>query len=236
MKRILTTLIVLISTLSAWSQHDTTSSYQIDSNATLGSVIAEYHAQRQFEIDQIRKELMNTRHQIRLGFGFGNYLPITESDYYYYSTYKETISRSPSMWLEYSYRAIDFFEVGVTAYTQFGSYNQYIDVYMPHSYYNQTLKEYNSFFDIAFGVFARYSWYNRKLFSIYTTLGLGNRIVTTTTTPSGTGQSSSRSYTITHIDFTPVGFKVGGKLFGFIEPLTFGYRGVWLNAGVGYKF
>ena len=78
----------------------------------------------------------------------------------------------------------------------------------------------------------RFTWLNRKWVRMYSSLGMGMTINTTSTTGSG-GSTDGNSYAFA-FQCSYLGLTVGRSLFGFAE-LGFGPKGVAIF-GMGYRF
>ncbi len=193
-------------------------------NRTLEDVMWEYKQKKHSLRKEEHKELMSTTHQVRLGIGQAWNM---RANYNYI----------PAFNVEYSYRAIDFLEVGFTLAYNSAYTNSFIPRPGPYPDGTQTYVTRLDNNRFTFGAFVRYAWYNRKWLSIYSTVGIGieNYSETYLPHPESTERITNR-YSHVVPDISLIGFRVGGRLFGYFEPLSISFRGALFSAGIGYKF
>lgn len=166
-----------------------------------------------------RAELMNTTSQFRLSVGLLPNFGGSSSD-------GPFIESSPIYGVEYSYRVWNFLEVGASV-SQVG--------YRNFSYTEDVRQQVSQSNALNFSLTARYSWFNRKWVSLYSSLGMWwqFRSIKEMATP------DVRIYQCSAIprpEIVPLGIRVGRRFFGFLEPFCISGRGILLQGGFGYKF
>ncbi len=182
-------------------------------------------------VEQQREILMQTRHEVRAGsclFGASSFESLLSSTNLY-TTNHITL---PSISVEYTYRAVEFLEVGA---------------FFALNHYSFTLNDYNedseltaienwSSDDYGIVAFARYSWLNRRYIQLYTSVGMGVNISTAYGKDIKTGEVSTASRVSVLPEFIPIGVRFGGRLFGYFEPFGYSARGIIFNLGMGFRF
>lgn len=181
-------------------------------------------AKRTSKREKIREELMQTRSQFRVGVGM---MPF---GYKYVGRGHNNITqyRTPLISLEYSYRVWNFLEAGLsTSYANYKWREYYTD---------NTLKE--GFDSNAFNLnlTARYSWFNSRWVSLYSSIGVWWEFSFENTRKNDEAETYKFYNGLVLPEVTVIGVRVGRRLFGYFEPLGFSGRGILLQAGLGFKF
>ncbi len=198
---------------------------------------AQQKSERRLKIEEQRAELMQTRHQIRVGIGAFPY-PL----YSHYNTI--TKYDTPTFSLEYTYRVEEFLEIGGSFAAKFYNRNCAESRYGDFSNDAPFMSEYGEKGTlIAASVFARYSWFNRRWVSFYSSLGImlayefyEQRELGSNNIVSSYKGLYPRNFTSVLPDFVPFGVRVGRKFFAYFEPIGYSNRGVLCMFGFGYKF
>ncbi len=175
----------------------------------------------------LKLELQQTRHQVEAGIG------LTSWDVPLYNVFgSEIISHTIALSVSYSYRVVDFLEVGAR-FT-----NSSYDSRVSHYYAFDLTHSYDLKTDIyTLGVFARYAWLNFKWVSLYSSLGLDvNSIDYTPYNVSEPHKYDKVDNVTSTLSVCPIGVRFGGRLFGYVEPLNLNTHRAFFNFGVGFKF
>ncbi|MFI3298912.1 MAG: hypothetical protein R3Y49_03815 [Rikenellaceae bacterium] len=183
---------------------------------------------RQQDIQEQRNELMQTRHQVRIGVG----ALLKGEAWFEDDGFRRNIRGFAPLNIEYTYRVVEFLEVGGF----FGMDFTNSDIESNLDYDDYVYKLHENYFNA--GVFARYSWFNRKWVSLYSSVGVGVGYYYNTKTDIIDGYTPTESEPEFHFlpELTPIGIRVGRNFFGYFEPCAISVRGVALMCGVGYKF
>ncbi len=223
MKKLVTLLATLVAAISLSVAQDSTATKKVYWNQS------------------VRDELFTTNSQIRLATGVPTAAFMSKPSFIdpispeFFLT-NETANYYLYLDLSYGYRVWDFLEV-VGALSIVTS--EPVKFYAHYSTTNEkTLYKTSNFYDYVFiSALARYSWYNRKWVSLYSSLGVTLAIENDYTTMEATGERIyyGAEYTI-YPDVVPFGIRVGRKFFGYLEPLNFSVRSVALTLGLGYRF
>ncbi len=138
---------------------------------------------------------------------------------------REVVITYPSLNLTYGYRLSRTFAVELT--TGYAGEKSNI-----HDLYSDKYRYSNSKHTFYLMAALRLNWYNTKYFSLYASFGLGGAFTTSHNNESDISYSESDTRFLVH--FVPLGVKVGGRLFGFLEvsPSPLGV----LRVGLGYSF
>ncbi len=174
-----------------------------------------------------RAELMETRHQIRFGVGLYN----SSNEFSLFST---SYNNKPVLTLDYSYRILEFLEIGAFVSTVSRAKNNYLGNLLGVTNGNVASEHYD---DLNVGVYARYAWLNRKWISLYSSFGMmySNRYKKEYSTSDPDLYASSIEQQIGY-HLSLIGVRVGGRVFGYIEPAEVTSVGFTFTIGIGCKF
>ena len=167
----------------------------------------------------VKRPKFEPQHEIRLTVGA---FPICEN---WYIPTDETIRKgsiyTAGAWtLSYAYRFRKWIDAGV-ALTYYGEYTSL------HDNFDNSLIERLERHRIAIMPSVRFTWVNRELVRLYSTLNIGILF-------DSRRETSTLSRTDSAAQCTPIGIAVGRSLFGFAE-IGFGTQGIFM-AGIGYNF
>jgi len=140
----------------------------------------------------------------------------------YYSGARYTTN---SLFLEYIYQANSWFGIGATA-TYLAYYNNYYDG-VTDNFVGYNMKEHISLYPTI-----RLTWVRVKGFNMYTSFGIGRRMVMEQD-ETRDHKSNSTRFDVAG-QFTMLGFTIGQRIYGFTDLMTLGSQGM-LNVGVGYR-
>ncbi len=178
---------------------------------------------RRQKIELQHSELLSTRHQFRVGIG-GSARNSPTSRY-------NNFLQSPAFNIEYSYRLVDFLELG--AFIAYSHLTESLPIYLTDfqtipSTYQDVMSNY-----FSGGIFLRYGWFNRRWVSLYSSLGASYSL----DLYNSNSQQRADVDTQVRVEWVPFGIRIGkGRFFGYFEPLAISQRGNYLNLGIGYKF
>ncbi len=162
----------------------------------------------------LMQEQLETPHQLRIGFG---------------SRYMEGMPVF-GVSADYGYRVEDFLDVAVSVAFGSGSNGLFYGNYFNDCTY------------LGVSVYGRYSWVNRRWFSVYSSLGLGTTYMWYNSLYEGTnGNVSNVSFNgwygnSINIEIIPIGFRVGRRYYGCFEPFGYSVRGVYSMFSFGIMF
>ena len=140
----------------------------------------------------------------------------------YYSGARYTTN---ALFFDYTYHANKWLGVGGTL-TYFSYFNNYYDVLTDASVGHNTIHH------ISIYPTVRFSWLNRKSFSLYSSFGIGSRLVLQNDVLRSDVNNSGRIGIACQI--TLVGFTIGKRYYGFSDLSTLGTQGI-ITAGIGYR-
>ena len=156
---------------------------------------------------------------------------------YDHPSYNSPTAKSGNIFLSYEYFLISRLGIGVTAGTEFVSYDHYSNNDIqpggggaPHS----LLASYKtSITTLAFEIIPVYL--NGGLVQLYGIVGVGARYATEkqVSDPGGISYTEFHNPYFLNTQWTPIGVHVGKTLSGFLE-LGVGYKGL-INGGISYK-
>ncbi len=135
---------------------------------------------------------------------------------------------------EVAYRAVDNLEIGLyfstfTTYEDM-SHTTLVDIFQSETYTYDVKQHFTNF-----GLFFRYNWLNTEYLTLYSSAGTGFSYVDQTLIAGNPrpGDVGDRLHTM--LDLTPIGLRVGGQIYGYFEPISFGTRKFQFNIGIGIK-
>ena len=163
------------------------------------------------------------------GFGFNRTPPN-----YDHPTYNVATAKSGNIFLSYSYFVTSRLGIGITAGTEFVTFNQIANYDAPTPGLPVLGSFKSNITTVAFELKPVYL--NTRLVQLYGLIGLGARY-TTDKLVSGENNIPGKEVTYTPVfintQWTPIGVRVGKTLSGFLE-LGLGYKGL-INGGISYK-
>ncbi len=151
---------------------------------------------------------------------FQSPIDFTTKDFYSGARYTTN-----SWFLEYIYQANSWFGVGLVA-NYLAYYNNYLDGVTNENVGNNYTQHFSIYPTI------RFTWLRRNNFNMYSSFGIGQRIVTNHDYLRDI--NSTKTYNSIAGQITLVGFTLGNKIYGFSDLLTLGSQGE-LNVGIGYR-
>lgn len=168
-----------------------------------------------------RAEFLTERHQFRLNV-YGAHIKFSAMPE---ANVRQENFSLPPFSVEYSFRVYQFLEVGLGVGYCLNSHKTFYDVAT-----NQ-----KSGFDnnesLTITLNLRYSWFNRRWVSLYSSLGLWADCAFM-----NSSQNGFRRHTQLYPEVVPIGVRVGRKFFGYFEPIGFSARGMFAMCGIGYRF
>lgn len=123
--------------------------------------------------------------------------------------------------IAYSYRFKKWFELSLI-FSYSGYFRQFYDTMTDRPAFRQ------NGFSVSFVPFVRFVWLNRPVVKMYSGLGIGCSFAGDVT------PLERSTVIIPAIDITPIGIKVGKKIYGLAE-VSLGTTGA-VSAGIGYRF
>lgn len=135
----------------------------------------------------------------------------------------------PPFTFEYSFRAVDFLEIGVGAGYSLNYHSMYYDIHTDEKLGFENSESLTLSFTI------RYNWLNRKSVSLYSSIGVWADLDFRSAGATGGPISSDVTCYVYH-ELVPFGVRFGRKFFGFVEPIGFSARGYFGTCGIGYRF
>lgn len=170
------------------------------------------------------------QHEVRLSAGAWPTITDISQPYFINNIDRTRIYESPTyatgaFTLSYDFRFMKWFDLGL-AVSYYGEFNTAYSNIDRSKLGNQAMQF------ISVMPVVRFTWLNRPLVRMYSSLGLG-MLVKTGNSFSGLHQYNFRE-TEWSAQFSPFGIAVGRALFGYVE-VGIGMHGT-LIAGIGYRF
>lgn len=154
------------------------------------------------------------------------YVPMDIIDFNVKDYYQGARYTTNALFCEYIYQTNKWFGIGAT-FTYFSYYSTYFDEQTDVSV------GFNSVQHFSFYPTLRFTWLNRKSFSMYSAFGIGHRLVFESDKIRSVEKNSVRNGIAGQI--TLLGFTVGKNIYGFTDLSTLGTQGL-MTIGIGYRF